>query len=348
MAPKRTGDEITSGTAIDIVEHNDTPQTKRPRPAEQTPDGSVNFEDDARIYDYCLAANPNVPRVPVRVHPPELHESGESRLVPFNLNSQLGVAYAATSQNLLASYIRICEGESVESSAVATSQAFYIIRGEGRSECEHGTIEWRQGDLFVLPATSGPAVHHGIGDSAIYWVSDEPLMKYLGVAPNEQKFRPTLFRKEQLLAEVEVLKHQENQEHRNRLGILLGNKATEDGTKTLTHVLWSLLNTIPPNTDQRPHRHNSVALDFCVSAPAGGKVFTLMGPELDEEGWVKDPVRMDWVTGGAFTTPPGWWHSHHNESSEAAWVLPVQDAGLLTHQGVLDIQFSVAKKEGKV
>ena len=82
----------------------------------------------------------------------------------------------------------------------------------------------------------------------------------------------------------------------NRMGILLGNKVTEDGTKTLTHVLWSLLNVLPAGDAQRPHRHNSVALDLCVSAEPNG-VYTLMGPELDEEGWVKDPVRCDWKTG---------------------------------------------------
>ena len=32
-------------------------------------------------------------------------------------------------------------------------------------------------------------------------------------------------------------------------------------------------------------------------------------------------------------------HSHHNESNSEAWVLPIQDAGLLTHQRTLDIRF---------
>lgn len=33
-------------------------------------------------------------------------------------------------------------------------------------------------------------------------------------------------------------------------------------------------------------------------------------------------------------------HSHHNESGTPAFVLPMQDAGLYTHQRTLDIQFS--------
>lgn len=39
------------------------------------------------------------------------------------------------------------------------------------------------------------------------------------------------------------------------------------------------------------------------------------------------------MTGGSFVTPPGWWHSHHNDSAEDAWVLPMQDAGLYTQVG---------------
>ena len=91
------------------------------------------------------------------------------------------------------------------------------------------------------------------------------------------------------------------------MGILLGNKVTEDSTKTVTHTLWSLLNVLPAGDAQRPHRHNSVALDLCVSAEPSG-VYTMMGPELGPDGWVKDPVRCDWKTGAMFVTPPGWWY----------------------------------------
>ena len=241
----------------------------------------------------------------------------------------------------MASYVRICAAESISTAAVATSQAFYVIRGSGSSSSPDLTSEitWDEGDLFVIPASSEPTIHEATADTAIYWVTDEPLLAYLGVSPNTKKFSPTIFRRAKMLAEVENIKHAAGNEHRNRLGILLGNKITEANTKTLTHVLWSLLNQLPPKDAQRPHRHNSVALDLCVSAADSG-VYTLMGPELDENGWVKNPVRCDWKTGGVFVTPPGWWHSHHNETDSPAWVLPMQDAGLYTHQRTLDIRFS--------
>ena len=65
--------------------------------------------------------------------------------------------------------------------------------------------------------------------------------------------------------------------------------------------------------------------------------------------------RLEWSTGAMFITPPGWWHSHHNDSQEEAWVLPIQDAGLFTHQRTLDIRFAMdeiarnlAKENAKV
>merc|ERR1719330_1661982 len=154
-------------------------------------------------------------------------------------------------------------------------------------------ITWKTGDMFCVPVTKGEMVHictssESHGAAALYWVHDEPLMNYLGATPNVKKFEPTLYKKEVLLEKVQQIQHETGDCHlKNRLGVLLGNAKCAQ-TKTLTHVLWSLLNSVP---------------------------------------------------GGVFITPPGWWHSHHNESDEQAWVLPVQDAGLFTHQRTLDIRF---------
>ena len=76
-----------------------------------------------------------------------------------------------------------------------------------------------------------------------------------------------------------------------------------------------------------------------MAVAASPNVYTLMGKEIDANGDIIDPIRCDWTPGGVFITPPGWWHSHHNESDEVAWVLPMQDAGLYTHQRTLDIRF---------
>jgi hypothetical protein len=41
-----------------------------------------------------------------------------------------------------------------------------------------------------------------------------------------------------------------------------------------------------------------------------------------------------------FVTPPGLWHSPHNESGHPAHILPIQDAGLHTFLRMLDIRCS--------
>lgn len=45
------------------------------------------------------------------------------------------------------------------------------------------------------------------GGAALYWVSDEPLMRYLGTLPEEQKFEPTMWTKAALLDRVEEIRH---------------------------------------------------------------------------------------------------------------------------------------------
>ena len=92
---------------------------------------------------------------------------------------------------------------------------------------------------------------------------------------------------------------------RNRNGILLSNpEMIKENLNTLTHVMWSLLNQIGPCTVQNPHRHNSVAIDLCTDLHPESEnlVYTLMGPKLNENGTVKDPIRMNWKKNAVFTT----------------------------------------------
>ncbi|MCK5663502.1 MAG: cupin, partial [Thiotrichaceae bacterium] len=127
------------------------------------------------------------------------------------------------------------------------------------------------------------------------------------------------------------------QENRNRNGVILGNPASEKN-RTTTHSMWSLYNLLPKGAIQKPHRHNSVAIDLAVLA-GGSDVYTLIGKEIDAEGNIINPIRAEWKSNTVFVTPPGWWHAHYNESDEDAYVFPMQDAGLQIYMRTLDIQF---------
>jgi gentisate 1,2-dioxygenase len=180
------------------------------------------------------------------------------------------------------------------------------------------------------------AIHFADADSSFYVVNDSPLFAYLGAQRAKARFSPTLYTREAVMAELEKAKKDPLAARRSRVSVLLANQ-NFDQTMTITHTLWTMFGVVAPGTRQLPHRHQSVAVDFVVDAQPGA--YTLLGPELLADGAIKDPVRVDWVKGAAFVTPPGYWHEHVNASSAEAFVLPIQDAGLHTYLRTLDIQF---------
>lgn len=299
--------------------------------------GLNDYSKSSRMYEYTSAANPKLNNIPIKSFGSDLYNTKNTHITKLDIFSDIDTSYSATSPNLLANFVEILEDESIKTNDVSTSNVFYVISGKGRSKCDDQKIEWGVGDIFVVPKCKN-IIHFADKDSALYWVNDSPLMKYLGVTPKNKKFMITQFKSVDIKNKLKELEKEPGSEKRNRLGVLLGNEATESSTKTLTHVLWSLVNIINPNLVQKPHRHNSVALDLCISAD--DNVYTLIGKELNEDGTIKNPVRCNWKSGSVFITPPGLWHSHHNESNKPALVFPVQDAGLHTYLRTLDIQFS--------
>jgi gentisate 1,2-dioxygenase len=191
------------------------------------------------------------------------------------------------------------------------------------------------GDISISPMFHSISIKNtGSEDLQIYYINDSPLMNYLGSKPIKKNFKPVVYSKDFLLSNLEKLSNPNN----NRKGILLSNKDTERvGTNTITHTLWALYNELPPNTIQRPHKHNSVALDLCISCSDSENVYTSIGHEIDENGNILNPIKVHWKQGEMFVTPPGLWHSHNNTGNTFAYVLPIQDAGLLLYQRILGI-----------
>lgn len=140
------------------------------------------------LWSSVTALYVDVKPIPVVVHPPELHEQGATRIIPFDISRHMDIEGEATCPNLMASFVRVNVGESIPTSANATSQAFYVIRGEGTTSGEHGDIRWGTGDMFVVPVTRGEMTHTctdaDLGGAALYWIHDQPLLDYLGVMPS--------------------------------------------------------------------------------------------------------------------------------------------------------------------
>ncbi len=304
-----------------------------------------DWSGESNYFEYSRAANPvgsgRVPALPMERFAAERHRSVTTGILPFDLSEGLAIDLGpATSPALLASFIRIAPGDCVDTAPVATSELYHVIAGEGVSIVNGRELAWGAGDFFVLPANC-TTIHRASSDTTMYWVTDEPLLRHLGVAPTHQRFAPTRFPAERVRAELADVEHSPRATDRNRLSILL-NTTPNDMTQTVTHVLWAMYGLLPVDSVQRPHRHQSVALDLVGDCAPG--CYTLVGRSVDEHGEIIDPIRVDWEAHSAFVTPPGMWHAHHNESGQPAWIIPIQDAGLHTYLRSLDIRFAPPAK----
>lgn len=230
----------------------------------------------------------------------------------------------------------------------ASSHVYYIVNGSGKTELgtkNPKTFVWKKGDVLILPFTKKKVVHSSFENKTIIFTCDDsPLFLFLDASPKEKRFEPVHYKSSDIMNAVNKFNNEKGAENRNRNGVLLTNtQMIKEKMNTLTHTMWSLMNMISPKTVQKPHRHNSIAIDLCTDidekAEKEESVYTLMSKEIDESGNLIDPVKMPWKKNCTFVTPPGWWHSHHNESDKEAWVFPVQDAGLHTYLRTLDIQF---------
>lgn len=300
-----------------------------------------DWTGDARFFEYSQAADPIgagvISPIPAVTFSPQLYADGPTRVVPLDLSASLRTPYAATSPALLASFVRIEEGDELTLRPNASSQLLYCIRGRGHSRVDGQVVAWKEGDFLTLPATTA-ATHVAEAAAAFYSVVDTPLLDYLGAVASTPQFRPTTFTAEAARAKLAEVAAAPDADTKSRVSVLLNNTRF-DQTLTVTHTLWAMFGVLPAGKTQLPHRHQSVAVDLIVDCPPG--CYSLRGDAVDPETRaIVDPVRIDWESGGAFVTPPGKWHSHHNETGTDAHLIPIQDAGLQTYLRTLDIRFS--------
>lgn len=294
---------------------------------------------DAVYFEYTRAANPiaqgTISQIPAKRFGAELYRSGPTRIIPLDISEELGLETPATSPALCANFVRIEAGDELVTEVNASSQMFHIISGQGTTKIGDTTVKWAKDDYITVPAGVA-AVHQAFLGSVVYWIHDEPLMRYLGAKAVEARFAPTHYPAADAQRCLEEVAADPEAADRSRVSVLLANRAMEQ-TLTITHVLWAMYGILPEGGLQPPHRHQSVALDLIVDCEPG--CFTLLG-DLDESGeHLINTERVDWEPGAAFITPPGRWHSHHNESGADAHIIPIQDAGLHTYLRTLDIRF---------
>ena len=204
--------------------------------------------ESARYHDYRYASNPisdgTLGGVPAARWGADLHELGTTRTLPLDSSASLGVIGPATTPGLCANFVHICPGDAHLTAANATTNLFFVMRGGGATRLADGTeFAWHAGDLFTLPAGSR-ATHAATEDAALYWVHDEPLLRYLGVETREPKFPPTVYRRAAILEALDAVVRDPSSAGANRLSVLLGSSLFPQ-TMTITHVMWAMFGLLP-------------------------------------------------------------------------------------------------------
>ena len=294
--------------------------------------------DYISAYEYEKNVNPVLNEIPIKTKHINDCEYG---ITSINFSQLYNVSYECTSPNLLASFIKVEENNSIELNGdliSGTSNLFFVLHSTCTFVINNEIFGLESGEILVTPFISSiKIINNRSDDLQIYYVNDSPLVNYLGCTPKKRIFKTSIYSKDFLLKNLNNLSNPNN----NRKGILLSNKDTEKlGINTITPVLWALYNELPPNTVQKPHRHNSVALDLCISCSDSENIYTLVGKELDENGNIVNPIKVHWKQSEMFITPPRLWHSHNNTGNTYAYILPIQDAGILLYQRILGIDLN--------
>ena len=238
-----------------------------------------DWTEDAQLQEYTRAANPvgrTTPLIPLAQFPASLHRAAPTGVVPLDLSGPLGLDDGpATSPALLASFATVRAGEHLATAPTATSELYVVMSGAGTTTLDDDgdAVAWGAGDVFALPGGSH-ATHRATEDATLYWVTDEPLLRYLGVVPAGPRFRPTLWSAARSQAELARVAAEPAAERRNRVSVLLGG-APHRQTLTATHVLWAMVGLLPVDAVQKAHRHQSVALDLILDCAPG--CYTLVG-----------------------------------------------------------------------
>ena len=300
-------------------------------PVQQPSTPGTTAEKRARFFNSGNAFMVASPSVPDQVFSDEpvraLEPSAPTGLIPCDASAALGCDFPASSPLLLAYYARIRAGESLPTDFVASGICHYVIQGTGTTECAGEIIHWHAGDVFVTPGGESQTHTAGNDDAVLWLVNNEPLLAYEQVQAPAHGCAPTAlvhYPAAEIHRQIALIEGIGGDMDTAGLALIFSSKQQESRRNVLP-TLTLAMNTLTPGTAQRAHKHNSVAVSLIVR---GEGCYSMV-----------DGQRKDWTRWATTITPPVSIHSHHNEGSERAMFLIVQDGGLFNHARANGFEF---------
>lgn len=237
-------------------------------------------------------------------------------VIPLDISAQLGTAYPATTPALLACYVRIRPGEELRTTFIAGGEICYVMRGRGESRNGPDLIVWGAGDVFCF-AGGNETRHAALGEDCLLFVANNaPLLALEGLrapAPGRAVVQTTHWPAEEIERRFEAVWKRPITDNTTGHAVNLTTAAMLPNYTTMPSINVGI-NTLAPGCDQRPHRHNGVAITLALQ---GEGVYSMI-----------EDQRVDWVDGAAQITPATLLHSHHNRGNKRMRSLVIQDEGL--------------------
>ena len=264
-----------------------------------------------------------------------LHEGTPTGLIACDRSRELGTPYPATTPLVLARYARIRAGESLVTQFEASGVMHYVMQGSGHTRCGDEDIAWAAGDVFVLPGGT-PLVHQASADTtdsqaAVLWiVTNEPQLSFehlrgpaAGQGPTDAVHYPA----DEITRQIDLL-YAVGRGSDIAGSALIFSSTKQEAIRNVLPTLTVAMNSLPPGVAQRAHKHNSVAVSLVIQGEGCHSVV--------------NGRRKDWSAWATTVTPATSVHSHHNEGSQRAMFLIVQDGGLYYYTRALGFSFADA------
>ena len=277
----------------------------------------------ARRARYHLAVNGfafQFPPVPVRQFVNErdiaFDPSTPTGPIALDTSDALGTAYAATTPTILCRYLKIRAGDTLRTAYAASGEIFYVMSGGGESRNGADAITWGAGDVFCFPG--GGETGHRAGDRGglLFCVTNEPLLAFERLrapAPGTAMVETTHWPATTIDGHFADVWQRPMTPDTTGYSVQFTSQAMAPSINTIPSINCSI-NTLAAGADQRPHRHNGVAVTLAIQ---GDGIHSTI-----------DGQRVAWSTGAAQITPATLLHSHHARGDQRMRSFVIQDEGL--------------------
>ncbi len=237
--------------------------------------------------------------------------------ITLDVSAEFGIDGPATTPLMLARYARVAPGESLDGTFAASGEFYYVISGSGTAKKGAESLSFEPGDVFSLPGGDTTTLEAGDDGAVLCQFTNEPELAFHGLEPPAPVDAPVLAARYPMADILDELARARdaNRDDPGRSGMALHLTTERNGRSDAAHpTIKVAINSLDAGSNQRAHRHNSVALTLPIRAE---RVHSVIEGE-----------RLDWHPHALMITPPAELHEHRNEGDEMMLSLVIQDGGL--------------------